>query len=466
MRPINVRITGKTKSLEYDFRVIRKDKKIRWVTVLGSHTIINHKPAIIGTVIDITDRKQLETLLQESEIKYRTLVENALVGVYIIQDNRFRYVNKSFSDIFSYTPEEVMEKHESSELVYYADRNIVKENIRKRISGKKDTIEYEFRGLKKDGSIIHIKVLGTLMVYQKKPAIAGTLIDITNKKKSDLELEKYRKHLELLVKKRTNELQISLCEIIKQKEDLQKTITLLNNTRKQLVQSEKMASLGLLAAGLAHEINNPLNFIHLSSQALRSYLKENTNSNINEIPLLLDAIDEGVKRAAQIVISLNHYSRQDSLSVTECDLHSIIDHCLIILQNQVTSQIEIINKYTSKDHSIKGHEGKLHQAFLSILSNAEQSINKKGTIKIHTTVKNDHLIISIEDSGKGIPPEEVEKIFDPFYTTKSPGKGTGLGLFITFNIITEHNGTIKCESEINKGTKIIISFPIYPKDGK
>jgi signal transduction histidine kinase len=131
-----------------------------------------------------------------------------------------------------------------------------------------------------------------------------------------------------------------------------------------------------------------------------------------------------------------------------------------MLQNRLKTKVEIIKEFTSEYCMVIGNEGKLHQAILNILSNAEQSIQEKGVIEIKTNVFNTHLSIEISDSGCGIDQANIQKVFDPFFTTKSPGQGTGLGLSITYKIIQEHNGTIEIESLHGQGTKVIVHMPI------
>jgi signal transduction histidine kinase len=143
-----------------------------------------------------------------------------------------------------------------------------------------------------------------------------------------------------------------------------------------------------------------------------------------------------------------------------CNMHFVIDNCLTMLQNQLKNKVEIKKNYTEIPFKVLGNEGKLHQAILNIISNAEQSIENNGTIEIHTEVKNNYVLINITDSGTGISPENLPKIFDPFFTTKNPGKGTGLGLSITYKIVEEHEGTLTYESQLGKGTKAIIKLPV------
>lgn len=249
-------------------------------------------------------------------------------------------------------------------------------------------------------------------------------------------------------------------ELNSQRDSLEEALVNLQSTQKQLIHSEKMASLGLLASGIAHEINNPLNFIKGGVFGLEVYFSENLEEHIPEVSPLLDGINEGIHRAADIVSSLNHYSRRDDLKMIECDIHAIIDNCLTIVQNQTKNRIEVEKRYTDKEHTIIGNEGKLHQAILNVLINAIQAIEGKGTIAVKTFITNKKFELIISDSGCGISPENLKKIHDPFYTTKDPGKGTGLGLSITYNLLQEHKGNIEVESELKKGTDVIITLPL------
>jgi len=249
-------------------------------------------------------------------------------------------------------------------------------------------------------------------------------------------------------------------DLCQQREKLESALDRLNKAQEQLIQAEKMASLGIMAAGVAHEINNPLNFIQGSIEGVEDFLRDNCEEKEGEIKPLLDGMKEGVRRADAIVTSLNSYSRRDDCMSSNCNIHSILDNCLVIINNLIRNRIEVKKDYSEIPFTIKGNEGRLHQAFLNILVNACHAITGNGEISIKTIVGNNVFSIIISDTGCGISEDHLPKILDPFFTTKNPGQGTGLGLSITYNIIKEHKGLIKFKSEIGQGTDVTVSIPL------
>lgn len=272
---------------------------------------------------------------------------------------------------------------------------------------------------------------------------------------------------ELVIKERTEDLETANEELIatneellNQREELENAIENLHKTQKQLIQSEKMASLGILAAGVAHEINNPLNFINGGVVGIENYISEHLKDHEADLEPLIEGIQVGVKRASEIVTSLNHYSRHDDAPMIPCDIHTIIDNCLVMMSSQLKYKVDIQKIYTDRPYKLMCNEGKIHQAILNILSNAEHAIADKGSIIIATNVEKSKLIITITDTGSGISKENLPRITDPFFTTKDPGKGTGLGLSITYNILQEYNGTLDFESQLGIGTKVVVTLPV------
>lgn len=262
----------------------------------------------------------------------------------------------------------------------------------------------------------------------------------------------------------TNEELLDKHTIIEQQNaKLKAMMQYLKETQAELSQSEKMASLGILTAGVAHEIKNPLNYIMGAFIALKDYFGDNPATDNNEIDFLLSTLEQGVNRVSKIVDSLNQFGRNNKEINEQCNISEIIDNCLVILHNRIKDSIVIKKEYNNDSAIIIGNTGKLHQVFLNILNNAEQAILDKGEIIIGVKKGHSNLIIEISDTGMGISNENINKVTDPFYTTKPPGKGTGLGLSITYNIIKEHNGKLNFKSELGKGTTVQIIFPLLTK---
>jgi len=254
-----------------------------------------------------------------------------------------------------------------------------------------------------------------------------------------------------------------------------------------------MASLGQLVAGIAHEINNPVNFISAGVDSLNMNLTEmkqvmdiyheitpenaaikleeleklketiNYEESLNEITKLIDTIKNGTKRTTEIVRGLRTFSRMDDDIVRTADIKEGLESTLVLLHNKYRDRIEIIRDY-EEIPLIECYPGQLNQVFMNVLSNAIDAIDKNGTITITTRKMNGIVSISIKDTGKGIPRGYQEKIFEPFFTTKEVGRGTGLGLSISHGIIKKHNGTIEFRSNPGEGTEFIISVPVSQKN--
>ncbi|MCB9261059.1 MAG: GHKL domain-containing protein [Flavobacteriales bacterium] len=293
--------------------------------------------------------------------------------------------------------------------------------------------------------------------------------------------------LESKVTERTEELQII-------NEDLKLTLDNLKSTQGQLVEAEKMASLGHLTAGIAHEINNPINFVSSNVKPIRQDLadvlsildkynklasekgdselmaiieeqkKMDIDYSINEMNELLDGIEEGAKRTAEIVTGLKNFSRTDEDEFQQADVNNGLKSTVAILKSELNG-ISVHLELGSIPH-IDCFLGKLNQVFMNLIDNAIDAIREKhsksmeGILTIRSEQKDDWVVIKISDNGSGMPEEVKNSIFDPFFTTKEVGKGTGLGLSISYGIIEKHHGHIFVESEKGKGTTFVIELPI------
>jgi signal transduction histidine kinase len=224
----------------------------------------------------------------------------------------------------------------------------------------------------------------------------------------------------------------------------------------QLVQTKKLASLGTMLAGVAHEVNNPLSNISSSCEILIEDINEMDKEHQKA---LMRKVLEQVDKARTIVRNLLEFSRNNEFFKENLNLRDLLEKTLSLLKGQIPARVEISIE-VNPDLTIVGDRQRIQQAFMNLITNAIQSIDDQGTIKIKAR-KNTYgsVVIRIKDTGKGIPEQDLPQIFDPFFTTKDVGHGTGLGLFITHDIIIRHGGTIRVESTIGKGTTFTITVP-------
>jgi signal transduction histidine kinase len=281
------------------------------------------------------------------------------------------------------------------------------------------------------------------------------------------------------------------------KQKLEQLLKQLQETQTKLIQSEKMASLGVLTAGIAHEINNPINFVYNGIDTLRMLLQdlfevvnayealhpvkehyeqllaqlqkvERLREEIEfeelkkDIQALVSDIAKGANRTMEIVKGLRTFSRLDEEERKMADIHEGIDATLILLQNKYKNRIEIKKYYDPNLKPFAHYPGQLNQVFMNLLSNAIQAIPEDrtdGKIEIFTEDLQENVVIRVKDNGTGIPEDKLPRIFEPFFTTKPVGVGTGLGLAIVHSIIDKHGGQIEVHSEVGKGTEFVITLP-------
>lgn len=334
--------------------------------------------------------------------------------------------------------------------------------------------------------LLSIALADRINVLKKQREESQRLMLMEVKKNNDL-TRNQNKVLEEKVKKRTEELEVMNL-------DLQETLSNLKSTQGHLVEAEKMASLGHLTAGIAHEINNPINYVSSNVEPLRQDLgdiltildgykdvaKSSENPElkallekeeeldidyaIKEMHELLGGIEEGAKRTSEIVTGLKNFSRTDEDEAQNADINNGLNSTLAILKSELKN-IQTVVELDSIPH-IKCYLGKLNQVFMNLIDNAIDAIRdryedaSKGVLTVRTRHVDNNIIVTIADNGCGMPEDVKNNIFDIFYTTKDVGKGTGLGLSITYGIMEKHNGHISVESEPDVGTTFTIELPI------
>jgi two-component system NtrC family sensor kinase len=340
------------------------------------------------------------------------------------------------------------------------------------------------------------KVIGAIEILE----------DITEQREAQHALEHAHANLERLVVHRTNQLEVANAkletdiqyreaierELIKRNTELMALNDDLSNAQAQLMQSEKMASIGQLAAGVAHEINNPVGYIFSNVGTLEKYighlfeilrfyetlepqialpesknqlkaLKEKIELDylMEDIPELMSQSKEGIDRVRKIVQDLKDFSRVDTnLEWQWTNLHLGFDSTLNVVNNEVKYKADVIKEYGNIP-DVECLPSQINQVILNLVVNASHAMSdERGTITLRTGVDHEDVLIEVIDNGSGIPPAVISRIFDPFFTTKPVGKGTGLGLSLSYGIIKKHHGELTVSSELGKGTTFTIRLPI------
>ena len=379
---------------------------------------------IVGVVIDITELKKAEALLRESEAKYRSVAEESLVGVYIIQDNVFKYVNKRFCEIHGYSYDEIVDRMSPLDLTYDDDRPVVMENIRKRLEGEVGSMQYEFRIKRKDGRIIRVKVIGGACDYMGKPAAIGTFLDITRE-------------------------------------------TILEE---QLQQAQKMEAIGQLAGGVAHDFNNILTTIIGYCSILQMDLAEGDPNLLH-----LEQIRMASEKGAQLTNSLLAFGRKQVMELKPHKFNAIVKSIEKLLVRLLPEDVILKIVLLHEDLTVLADSTQIYQLFMNLTTNARDAMPMGGTLTIKTSAveidddfitmrgfgeKGRYVLLSVSDTGSGMDGSTKEKMFEPFFTTKEPGKGTGLGLSVIYGIVKQHNGFIEVQSEPGEGTTFLVYFPV------
>jgi PAS domain S-box-containing protein len=393
--------------------------------------VTNELKGVIEYVHDISGIIQAEQKVKNSlqaqgaaETKFRSLVENTLVGICIIQDDRYQYVNPTLAKMFGYTPEEMLLMPTIQAINAGPGGIPVVENMRKRLAGDPPAPLVRWAGLTKEGQPIDVESTGSIIDYNGRPAILGSARDLSDSRRLE----------------------------------------------EQLRQAQKMEAVGRLAGGVAHDFNNVLMVITGYSELLLSGLREGTKMR-PEVEEILKA----AQRGAQLTRQLLAYSRRQMLQSVVLDLNAVINDLIAMLQRVLGENIVLALEPGKGSYWVKADPGNLEQVIMNLAVNARDAMELAGgrlTIRLQNKVLDEEqsqgiadgypgsfVCLSVADTGAGMEPEILKNIFEPFFSTKEIGRGTGLGLAVVYGIVKQHEGFIQVLSQPDQGTVFHIYLP-------
>ncbi len=442
----------------------------------------------------LKDLENASNELVSSEKRYKAMVDaasKAEVGILVLQNDReqkgiIKYVNHYVSDLSGYSIDE-LNSMTYMDLVHPESVDSVAHWYNISSLESEEHQAYRFSGITKKGVKIQIEMGAGTSDFEGRRAVICYIKDVTQKLEAEAQLKLYSENLEKMVEQRTAEL-----------EDM---VLHLKTAQSQLIQSEKMASVGQLAAGVAHEINNPTGFVNSNLKTLSGYqddlwrliekyrdtlspgksegsseLREGEwQARLEEIEALESQIDidyiltdtpdllresmEGMERIKKIVIDLKDFAHPGADRIQTADINQCLDSTLNVVRNELKYKTTVSKEYGDLP-PVSCYPQQLNQVFMNLLVNAAQAIEQQGQIRIATRAEDGRVIVTISDTGAGIPEENLARIFEPFFTTKAVGKGTGLGLHVAYKIVKKHKGSIHVESTPGKGTAFTIEIPV------
>ena len=378
-------------------------------------------------------RKQAEELIEKSRTQYRDIVNNSLLGMAVyVPGQPVVFTNKRMTEITGYSVEE-LESPDFNFMVLFTeeDQRLITANIKRRFTGEYIP-PYESMLISKTGDRKWVLIYNINTEYEGESAIQVQLLDISERKQAEKELEKHREHLEELVKERTKELV---------------------DAQEKLVRSEKLAVLGQLAGGMGHELRNPLGAIKNAAYFLNMALEEPEP----EVKETLDILEKEVATSERIISSLLGFARPKPPIRRKVDINEVIQEALYHVT--VPKNVKVVTQPGESLPAILADPDQLGQAFSNIIVNGIQAMPEGGQLAVKSEASNQEWVtISFADTGVGIPKENLQKLFEPLFTTKA--KGIGLGLAVTRTLVEGHSGTIKAQSKVGKGSTFTVRLPI------
>ncbi len=438
---IRRRVDGETEAMLYDFLALKKDGSTFDMEVNGVRIIYHGKPAVQGTAIDITQRKQYEKEILEANLRMQSVLDSTIDYAIIStdKDGIIEIFNKGAENLFGYQPDEIVGKKTLIPLLAKGEIDGKDNECFYSISDPENPVEREFDFARKDGTQF-IGVLSLTRRFDSSGNYTGLQViikDVTQQKKMQEELKNYSVNLENLVEERTKELK---------------------KTQEELVRKEKLAVLGQLTGTVSHELRNPLAVMRSSTY----YLKGKMSEDDQKIAKHLDRIERQIQICDSIIGELLEFTRAWIPRLSESSINSLINFTLT--EMQIPENVKVEKNYEQGLPILNLDPGKIQQVIINLVNNAIQSMEKGGKLTIKTHREDpEWVVIEVGDEGEGISPENLDKIFEPLFTTRA--RGVGLGLSIVSKIIEAHEGKIRAISKKGEGTIIEIKLPQSNESG-
>jgi PAS domain S-box-containing protein len=423
-----VRDAADTVSLQFRFRA----KNDEWMWILGRGRVFKRNETgrplwIIGTHTDITDLKRAEEERHRSENRFRQVVEKAHAGIFIAQNGRFCYVNPSLASLSGYSSKELIGRP-IVDLVHPKDREMVIDRHIRRLQGEAFQDYYTFRAVNKEGKVLWMDVNAVLLEWQDRPAIMCFLRDITQNKAME----------------------------------------------RQLLHAQKMQAIGTLAGGVAHDFNNILSAMMGFTEICLAETPRGSRTAHR-----LSRVMQAGQRASELVNQILAFSRQEETDLKPVNVSAIIKEALKLIRASIPSTITFQTKIDRDVGLVMAEPTRIHQVIMNLCANAAHAMREHGgvmnisladcevdnedfTATIRGLVPGAYVHLTVSDTGHGMEREFIKKIFDPYFTTKKRGEGTGLGLSVVHGIVTGLGGAITVYSESGKGSAFHVYLPQIP----
>jgi two-component system NtrC family sensor kinase len=460
------------------------------LTVVKSVRVVEHQgsPLLLVQARDVQNERQVEAALEQTLSQLRATLESTGNGILVIDwQGRIASMNRLFSAMW-HIPEDLLLDRKDAAIIELMTAQVMETDaLELRLQATVDSNETEKLFRLKDGRVFECRSRPQYLAEHIVGRVFG-FSDITERTLAEAALRESRDKLEERVGERTADLQAANASLLAERLRQQDLIKKLEEAQNQLLQSEKMASIGQLAAGVAHEINNPVGFVNSNLGTLQNYTHkmlrllaayEQTEESLSddvlqEIRRLKAEIDveflredigsllseslDGLQRVKQIVRDLKDFSHVDKAAREWANLETGLDSTLNVVWNELKYKAKVVKEYGDTP-KIECMPSQLNQVFMNLLINAAHAIEEHGQINIRTGHDETNVWLEVEDTGKGIAPENIGRIFEPFFTTKPIGKGTGLGLSLSYGIVNKHGGRIEVTSEVGKGSMFRVLLP-------